>query len=38
MIAKENYEKQHIMELHKSSKKDPQLLKERYTLLGFWKP
>lgn len=34
MIAKENYEKQHIMELHKSSKKDPQLLERALHAFG----
>ena len=34
MIAKENYEKQHIMELNKSSKKDPQLLERALHAFG----
>ena len=34
MIAKENYEKQRIMELHKSSKKDPQLLERALYAFG----
>ncbi len=34
MITKENYQKQHIMELHQSSKKDPQLLERALHAFG----